>query len=52
MDLYPEGHKLLEEEEASGEGYLLAKASEQGFVTYKDILTAFPQAEENLEEII
>jgi RNA polymerase primary sigma factor len=54
MDLYPEGHELLEEEEeeeASGEGYLLAKASEQGFVTYKDILAAFPQAEENLEEL-
>jgi RNA polymerase primary sigma factor len=50
MDLYPEGHKLLEEE-ASGEGYLLAKASEQGFVTYKDILAAFPQTEENLEEL-
>ena len=27
------------------------KASEQGFVTYDDILVAFPEAEENLEEL-
>jgi RNA polymerase primary sigma factor len=39
------------EEELSGEEYLLFKAEEQGFVTYEDILTAFPQAEENLEEL-
>jgi RNA polymerase primary sigma factor len=39
------------EEELSGEEYLLSKAEEQGFVTYEDILTAFPQAEENLEEL-
>jgi RNA polymerase primary sigma factor len=50
MDPYSEEHEPLEEE-ASGEEYLLAKASEQGFVTYKDILAAFPQAEENLEEL-
>jgi RNA polymerase primary sigma factor len=52
MDLYPE-NKLAENEneEVSGEEYLLAKASEQGFVTYDDILTAFPQAEENMEEL-
>ena len=31
--------------------YLLNKMAEQGFVTYDDILTAFPQAEENLEEL-
>jgi len=35
----------------SNKEYLLTKASEQGFVTYDDILTAFPQAEENLEEL-
>ena len=40
-----------ETEELSGEEYLLAKASEQGFVTYDDILKAFPQAEEKLEEL-
>jgi RNA polymerase primary sigma factor len=39
------------EEEMSGEEYLLTKAAEQGFVTYDDILTAFPEAEENLEEL-
>jgi RNA polymerase primary sigma factor len=44
---------LLEdqEEEMSGEEYLLTKASEQGYVSYDNILTAFPQAEENLEEL-
>ena len=49
MKLYQENE--LVEEEVSGEEYLLTKASEQGFVTYKDILTVFPQAEENLEEL-
>jgi RNA polymerase primary sigma factor len=39
------------EEEMSGEEYLLTKAAEQGFVTYDNILTAFPEAEENLEEL-
>ena len=44
--------ELVEDEgEISGEEFLLAKASEQGFVTYNDILTAFPHAEENLEEL-
>jgi RNA polymerase primary sigma factor len=44
--------ELAEDEgEISGEELLLAKASEQGFVTYNDILTAFPHAEENLEEL-
>jgi RNA polymerase primary sigma factor len=42
---------LEEEEEPSVDDYLLAKAAEQGFVAYEDILTAFPQAEENLEEL-
>jgi RNA polymerase primary sigma factor len=42
---------LEEEEELSVADYLLAKAAEQGFVSYEDILTAFPQAEENLEEL-
>jgi RNA polymerase primary sigma factor len=45
-------NELVEiEEEVSGEEYLLTKAAEQGFVTYSDILTAFPEAEENLEEL-
>jgi RNA polymerase primary sigma factor len=39
------------ESDLSGEDLLLTKASEQGFVTYDDILTAFPEAEENLEEL-
>ena len=38
-------------EAKSGEEYLLARAAEQGFVTYDDILKAFPEAEENLEEL-
>jgi len=48
--LYQE-NELVEEEELSGEEYLLAKAAEQGFVTYEDILTVFPHAEENIEEL-
>ncbi|MEE9616607.1 MAG: sigma-70 family RNA polymerase sigma factor [Anaerolineae bacterium] len=45
-------NELVEIEEGmSREEYLLAKAAEQGFVTYDDILVAFPQAEENLEEL-
>jgi RNA polymerase primary sigma factor len=52
MNLYQENELIEEEEEElTGEDYLLAKASEQGFVTYGDILAAFPQAEENLEEL-
>ena len=39
------------EQEVSSEEYLLAKAAEQGFVTYDDILTAFPEAEENMREL-
>ncbi|MGD8966724.1 MAG: sigma-70 family RNA polymerase sigma factor [Anaerolineae bacterium] len=35
----------------SGEDYLLSKADEQDFITYDDILAAFPQAEESLDEI-
>ncbi|MCX7682682.1 MAG: sigma-70 family RNA polymerase sigma factor [Anaerolineae bacterium] len=38
-------------EELSPEEYLLARAAEQGYITYDDILSAFPQAEENLEEL-
>jgi len=48
--LYRE-NELVEEEELSGKEYLLAKAAEQGFVTYEDILTVFPHAEENIEEL-
>jgi RNA polymerase primary sigma factor len=51
MNLYQENELIEEEEEITGEEYLLTKASEQGFVTYGDILVAFPQAEENLEEL-
>ncbi|MCP4541325.1 MAG: hypothetical protein GY832_29695 [Chloroflexi bacterium] len=35
----------------NGGEYLLTKVVEQGRVTYDDILTAFPRAEENLEAI-
>ena len=35
----------------SGEDYLLVKADEQDFITYDDILAAFPEAEDSLEEI-
>jgi len=35
----------------SGEDYLLVKANEQDFITYEDILAAFPEAEESLDEI-
>jgi len=41
----------VEEEEVTREEYLLAKAAEQGVITYDDILAAFPEAEENLEEL-
>ena len=45
-------NELVEIEEGmSREEHLLAKAAEQGFVTYDDILAVFPQAEENLEEL-
>jgi RNA polymerase primary sigma factor len=51
MNLYRE-HKLVKvEEELHGEEYLLARANEKGFVTYDDILTAFPYIEDNLEEL-
>jgi RNA polymerase primary sigma factor len=40
-----------EDEEVTGEEYLWAKASEQGCVTYDDILAAFPYVEENLERL-
>jgi len=43
--------ELLENTELSGEEYLLRKAAEQGYVTYDDILYAFPHVEENLEEL-
>ena len=34
-----------------GEEYLLTKAAEQGLVTCEDILAAFPQAQEHMEEL-
>ena len=43
--------KTTEFEGLSGEEYLLVKADEQDFITYEDILTAFPEAEENLDQI-
>lgn len=44
-------NKTAEFEGLSGEEYLLVKADEQDFITYEDILTAFPEAEENLDQI-
>jgi len=41
----------LIEEDLNGEEHLRVKVAEKGFVTYGDILTAFPHAEENLEEL-
>lgn len=46
-----QANQTTEPEELTGEQYLLLKADEQDFVTYEDILTAFPEAEENLDEI-
>ncbi|NLF02458.1 MAG: sigma-70 family RNA polymerase sigma factor [Anaerolineales bacterium] len=51
MALEQTTHLAEAEEEMSGEDLLLTKASEQGFVTYDDILVAFPEAEENLEQL-
>ena len=46
-----EEKKTSQLEGLSGEDYLLVKADEQDFITYDDILTAFPEAEESLDEI-
>ena len=51
MKLDQKGTLVEREEETTGEEYLLTKASERGLVTYDDILVAFPEAEENLEEL-
>jgi RNA polymerase primary sigma factor len=51
MKVHPKTRPSETEEEIRGEEYLLTKASEQGFVTYDDVLVAFPEAEENLEEL-
>ena len=51
MKIYQETKVIETQEKLSGEEYLLAKASEQGFVTYNDIQTAFPHVEENLEKL-
>ncbi len=50
MTVYQE-NELIEDVDVDVEEYLLAKASEQGYVTYSDILSVFPHAEENLEEL-
>lgn len=41
----------IQSEGLSGEEYLLVKADEQDFITYEDILAAFPEIEENLDQI-
>ncbi len=51
MNLDQKNEPVEIEEGMSREEYLLAKAAEQGFVTYDDVLAAFPRAEENLEEL-
>ena len=47
----PEHENELDETEdgLEGEELLLAKGSEQGYVTYEDILTVFPKVEEDLD---
>jgi len=50
MESRPE-QQTTQPEALTGEEYLLSKANEQDFVTYEDILTAFPQAEDSLDEI-
>jgi RNA polymerase primary sigma factor len=42
---------VVGEQQVSAEEYLLIRAAEQGFVSYDDVLTVFPQAEDNLEEL-
>ncbi|MBN1259925.1 MAG: sigma-70 family RNA polymerase sigma factor [Anaerolineae bacterium] len=39
------------EEEETGEEYLLALGYERGYVTYRDILRVFPEAEEDIERL-
>jgi RNA polymerase primary sigma factor len=46
-----EEQKTSQLEGLSGEDYLLVKADKQDFITYDDILAAFPEAEESLDEI-
>jgi len=41
--------EIIAGDKIQAQEYLLAKAAEQGVVTYDDILSAFPEAEENLE---
>ncbi len=51
VEMEKEEKQTSELEGLSGEAYLLVKASEQDYITYDDILTAFPEAEESLDEI-
>jgi RNA polymerase primary sigma factor len=51
MKPYQEDEPVEAESRRPGEEYLLAKAVEQGFVTYDDILTALPEAEEDVEGV-
>ena len=51
MDLEQKKENNKEWDGLRGEEYLLAKAGEQDFITYEDILTAFPEVEENLDEL-
>jgi RNA polymerase primary sigma factor len=46
-----ENGPVVPEDRLSAEDFLLAKAAEQGFVTYGDIVDLFPNAEENLQEL-
>ncbi|MGD2143711.1 MAG: RNA polymerase sigma factor [Anaerolineae bacterium] len=46
-----ETDRTTELEGLSGEDYLLVKADTQDFITYDDILAAFPEAEKNLDKI-
>jgi RNA polymerase primary sigma factor len=48
---HPAGSEHPADKQHPGEEYLLTKAAEQGFVTHEDILAAFPQAQEHMEEL-
>jgi len=50
-DLVEIDEEATADNECPGEEYLLTRAAEQGFVTYDDVLTVFPQPEEKLEEL-
>ncbi|MBN1177821.1 MAG: sigma-70 family RNA polymerase sigma factor [Anaerolineae bacterium] len=51
IDLNDAAEPLPEEEEESGVDFLLAIGHSQGYVTLDDMLSIFPEAEENLDQL-